>query len=1254
VLNTLRYWLEVEALTFPDAGAARERRELYEVRHVRAGGDFPWLDRRLLGEHFVHFVRFGIIPKRPLNGMIASLFAACPAEKRDDGRRRREEGKYTFLGLFAADRNGRPVPGSLKLAAFAPALASRLKEAEPSFRDYAERAMEEFTKLLEEYEDRQAPCDLDFLLRLTRCVRGILDCDLPSSDAAPAAVIRSERLVWNRRRRDPAPPPVNGFFFDDLSAVIRQIEAGSTPPLVSTYLTPAGPDARTDCTDLEVVEAALEIAETPEGKWPSGHPPALMQQVAVNAALDRLASGGLFSVNGPPGTGKTTLLMDLIAAVVVERAKALAEYERPRAAFTRGESVVYPKGSKGWSYHLDERLHDFSMVVASSNNGAVENITRELPNAESLGERFRAEASYFPEATDALLNDESEDPDPEGAAQVKAERIRSWGLISAALGNASNRHRFTRLLTGGVARQGEPFKRAAWNLEYLISEARSTADWQQARLAFEAALGQVRGLRREIGEIEALARQSADLADAARRLEAASLGHDRDRLRLQEQEQVARERLVAAKKEAGGADSTVADLRESKPSFLPYLLRLRLRDYASDRHRWEAEYRAALAARARCNTARGEAEGDLERLARERRSLSEVAKRASAQLAAARQHRKELSETLESKKAALGGAFHDGRAFAALPEADRQLSLPRSHAALEDARSRAFLRAMDLHKAFLAEAGPPVLSNLNLALDMIVGKNHVEPLLPAMAADLWATLFLAVPVVSTTFHSFAATFGSVPPGGIAWLFVDEAGQAVPHHAVGALWRSKRAVVVGDPFQVPPVVTFDESCDDAIREKYGAPLEHAVHAHSVQTLADRANPFGAWIGERDREPVWVGCPLRVHRRCAEPMFSISNAIAYGNSMVPGLDPEEERFRTERRPLLGTSRWFDIKSRNEGRGHFVTAQAEHALDVVRLYLEHRLAPRADGLPDLYIVSPFRSVADGMKGLLRRARDELAPAVSSDRFEAWVKASVGTVHTFQGKEAETVILLLGGISPGAIGWAAEQPNILNVAVTRARRRLYVIGDRGQWVGHGCFRSLARLPCEVVEPDFLATVEDWGKVRRLSRREQFHTLLDEVLESARERVVICSPYLSLRAVRLRQEGGSLAERIAHAAQRVEVVVWTSHRTWDDERYGTSEAVRLLAAGGATVVRAEEFHSKTLIMDRRLIAEGSLNWLSAHQGGDERYQKLECVFAYEGRKAPEFIAEALADLEALRLIDRFEPASAGGGDRQAQHRTRA
>ena len=63
----------------------------------------------------------------------------------------------------------------------------------------------------------------------------------------------------------------------------------------------------------------------------------------------------------------------------------------------------------------------------------------------------------------------------------------------------------------------------------------------------------------------------------------------------------------------------------------------------------------------------------------------------------------------------------------------------------------------------------------------------------------------------------------------------------------------------------------------------------------------------------------------------------------------------------------------------------------------------------------------------------------------------------------------LLLGGNpkTPGSISrYAAAKPNLLNVALTRAQRRIYVIGDRDHWRKHQYFSDLAdMLPVETVE---------------------------------------------------------------------------------------------------------------------------------------------------------------------------------------------
>ncbi len=320
-----------------------------------------------------------------------------------------------------------------------------------------------------------------------------------------------------------------------------------------------------------------------------------------------------------------------------------------------------------------------------------------------------------------------------------------------------------------------------------------------------------------------------------------------------------------------------------------------------------------------------------------------------------------------------------------------------------------------------------------------------------MVPDLWSTGFLLTPVMSTTFASVGRMLNGLPKESLGWLLIDEAGQATPQAAVGAVYRSKRVVSVGDPLQIEPVVTLPEQLVDSVSRHFGVePYQWMAPYASVQTLSDMANTYGTTL-PRGLSEIWIGAPLLVHRRCQEPMFSISNDLAYNNMMVqatkPSASPLADVFRSD-------ADWIDIKGTAEEK--WCPEEGEHVCRMLLQACEH-----LQGDPGLFVITPFRRVAERMRQRMRTEIDRLESIGISDAGQ-WIQNSIGTVHTFQGKQARGVIFLLGAPSPaqnGARNWATNNVNLLNVAVSRAKQNFYVVGNRELWGNIGNMKRVNAL---------------------------------------------------------------------------------------------------------------------------------------------------------------------------------------------------
>ncbi|MFG6082106.1 AAA domain-containing protein [Paracoccus litorisediminis] len=773
------------------------------------------------------------------------------------------------------------------------------------------------------------------------------------------------------RQRIPEWSVLNSFYLEGIQRVIANSKSVAGTALESYIAKPVSEAERVDLiADPVAMAKAASPSRMPLGRWPSNPAHALMfgQQAAVGEIVGALSeSSGVVAVNGPPGSGKTTTLREIIAHVVVSRAAEIAKLDHPHKIFKRhgiesGEDeimVLQPAIADG-----------MGIVVASANNAAVDNISREIPLETTIDRESFPTASYLPSLGRAISDRRTLYQIRKGL-KLELEGRPAWGLLGAAFGRKSNVSNFFAKIMAGRPGEHDAVKVHGLSDELYQRgmEMRHTKrGWHEIRADFLAQLGKITSTRTRLSESEAEIFSPRDTA-----AEMAAL--DEQRKKLEDR------------------------LERPNPG-----------DTALHRKMIE------------------------ERLGAIRDKISQLAWA-------------DIGDPAPGPQDPVTAP--DGDFMARDHEARQRTSLW-SNPSYDAARSRLFTLGLELIEASLVENRNSIMSNMRLMRDMMDGDGE-RKFSREGARALWDSAFLITPVISTTLASLSRNFANTGPGHIGWMLIDEAGQAAPQIVTEALWRARRGVIIGDPRQIEPVVTTPTRLVEAFRQKYGVDIGYSPSRSSAQAVADQVMAKGSLIQVGDEQPVWTGMPLRAHRRCVEPMFSIANSIAYGGQMVQ-VTPE---CRLEGH-ALGASSWLDLSGPRRAEGRVIHDEIELLRSCIDVLADDW--PEKDGAPsDIFIITPFRDVAQAINRAIWSME-------SPGRIEA------GTIHTFQGKEADVVFLVLGS-APGDVGkgsrdWAGSTPNMLNVALTRARSRVHVIGSAEDWGGvrnfdvlHQSMEDLGRL---------------------------------------------------------------------------------------------------------------------------------------------------------------------------------------------------
>ncbi len=261
----------------------------------------------------------------------------------------------------------------------------------------------------------------------------------------------------------------------------------------------------------------------------------------------------------------------------------------------------------------------------------------------------------------------------------------------------------------------------------------------------------------------------------------------------------------------------------------------------------------------------------------------------------------------------------------------------------------------------------------------------------------------------------ARTFLPLQRGLFDLVIIDEASQCDLPSAIPLLWRGRRAMVIGDPNQLTHITKLRPERDSALGERHG--LDSATHerfSYAAQSL------FSAAEVACRGQSVFLDRHYRSHPRIIE----FSNNHVYGGRLQVLTDANDSAgAAVEWRHVPGSHR--------RGPRGTSSVNEPEALFAARAAAELRVSnPDAS----VGVVTPFRAQVE-------RVRRLLANQLPQDFHSVLVE----TAHGFQGDERDAIVfspVISDEMPAGTASWASDR-HLVNVALTRARSRLLIIGD-------------------------------------------------------------------------------------------------------------------------------------------------------------------------------------------------------------------
>lgn len=475
------------------------------------------------------------------------------------------------------------------------------------------------------------------------------------------------------------------------------------------------------------------------------------------------------------------------------------------------------------------------------------------------------------------------------------------------------------------------------------------------------------------------------------------------------------------------------------------------------------------------------------------------------------------------------------------------------------------------------------------------------------------------------------------------MIVDEAGQVSPEVAVASFALTKRILAVGDVKQIEPVSGITDHIDFFNAQKYGllssneeynnlAELGFMASECNLMQLVKKSCPYKFTFnnGETDKGPY-----LLEHYRCLNEIIRYSNRYVYNNSL--DLRGGESCGKNHSLPPMGyihvngTDEPINGSRRNDLEARVIAEWISEE------YKNLEAAYQKDIWEILAVVAPFAAQISLIKRYLKESIGK----------EICDKITIGTVHALQGAGREIILFssVYGNYSNRMFFDLKNKYNMLNVATTRAKHSFIVFGNMRIFQPNLDTPSgnLAKILFSKEEynlsQNFIYSSEriyksnNAYKVTRLTTLEEHRNYLKSCFKEAQNTLLIFSPFISSYAINADKITDLIKEAVRH---NVKVIVITDEyfdRQNGELKKSAKEGREKLTEAGAELVTYKGVHNKTICVDEQSLAEGSFNWLSAVRNENSIYHKKNSSVILQGDGIKKMITTVKKDFDLEKII---------------------